>query len=89
MKLTISIIDTDAHFDIYDKDILELELALNQSIYKHEWIHIGDHLYNFYMKEKMEYCVNKNIFDNYLIPYKIKYLKIKKYQINFLKLLLY
>ena len=56
MKLTISIIDTDAYFDIYDNDILELELAINQSIYKHEWIHIGDHLYNFYIKEN---CIDQ------------------------------
>lgn len=49
MKLTI-IHDTKS-FDIYDKDILILELDLNKTEYGHEWSHVGDYLYNFYAKE--------------------------------------
>ena len=49
MKLTIQ--HGSKQFHIYDKDILQLELDLNMSKYGKEWSHIGDYLYNFYVKE--------------------------------------
>tara|TARA_B100001758_G_C18411996_1_gene616467 strand:+ start:1227 stop:1460 length:234 start_codon:yes stop_codon:yes gene_type:complete len=49
MKLTIySDIDS---FEVYDNDILQLELKLNMSKYSKEWSKIGDYLYNYYVKE--------------------------------------
>lgn len=54
MKLTLHT-DTQS-FDVFNKDILLLELALNNSIYGREWSTIGDYLYNFYVKET---CVDQ------------------------------
>ena len=54
MKLTISH-DTKS-FDVYDKDILLLELALNKSDYGHEWSLVGDYLYKFFANEG---CLNQ------------------------------
>ena len=56
MKLTLYT-DTQS-FDVRDKDILLLELALNNSIYGHGWSTIGDYLYNFYVKED---CIGQPI----------------------------
>lgn len=49
MKITLHT-DTQS-FDVFNKDILLLELALNNSIYGREWSTIGDYLYNFFVKE--------------------------------------
>ena len=49
MKLTIYS-DTDS-FEVYDNDILQLELKLNMSKYSKEWSKIGDYLYYYYVKE--------------------------------------
>ena len=49
MKLTIQ--HDSKQFHLYDKNILLLELELNTSKYGKEWSHIGDYLYNFYVKE--------------------------------------
>ena len=52
MKLTIYN-DNDS-FSIYNSDILKLELSLNMSEYGKEWSHIGDYLYNYYVKEDFQ-----------------------------------
>ena len=49
MKLTLHT-DTQS-FDVFNKDIILLELALNNSKYGREWSTIGDYLYNFFVKE--------------------------------------
>ena len=49
MKLTIQ--HGSKQFHVHNKDILQLELDLNMSKYGKEWSHIGDYLYNFYVKE--------------------------------------
>ncbi len=49
MKLTIQY--SDQQFHVYNKDILLLELELNKTQYGKEWSHIGDYLYNYYVKE--------------------------------------
>lgn len=49
MKLTIQ--HDSKQFHLYDKNILLLELELNTSKYGKEWSHIGDYLYNFFVKE--------------------------------------
>ncbi len=49
MKLTIQ--HDSKQFHVYDKNIFLLELELNTSKYGKEWSHIGDYLYNFYVKE--------------------------------------
>ena len=51
MKLTIYN-DNDS-FNIYDCDILKLELSFNISVYGKEWSHIGDYLYDYYTKEDL------------------------------------
>ena len=50
MKLTIQ--HDSKQFHVYDKNIFLLELELNTSKYGKEWSHIGDYLYNFYVKVK-------------------------------------
>ena len=49
MKLTIYN-DTDS-FDVYDNDILQLELKLNRTKHGIDWGHIGDHIYYYYVRE--------------------------------------
>ena len=49
MKLTLH--TESQSFDVFNKDILLLELALNNSIHGREWSTIGDYLYNFFVKE--------------------------------------
>ena len=49
MKLTIQ--HDNKQFHLHNKDIIQLELDLNMSKYGKEWSHIGDYLYNFFVKE--------------------------------------
>ena len=49
MKLTIQY--DNKQFHVYNNDIFQLELDLNMSKYGKEWSHIGDYLYNFFVKE--------------------------------------
>ena len=49
MKLTIQ--HDNKQFHVYNNDIFQLELHLNTSKYGKEWSHIGDYLYNFFVKE--------------------------------------
>ena len=45
---TLSIISGDKKFEVSGRDIINLELKLNQSDYGRAWKYIGDHIFGFY-----------------------------------------